>query len=90
MPRPAANTRRRPSRSASEPAASTSAASDSAYASITHCRSLKLAPRSARIAGSATLTTVMSSSSMKVAADTAIRVHHFRVITTPCIVCPSC
>ena len=36
------------------------------------------------------LTTVMSSSSMKVAADTAIRVHHFRVITTPCIVCPSC
>ena len=33
---PAANTRRRPSRSASEPAVSTSAASGSVYASITH------------------------------------------------------
>jgi tetratricopeptide (TPR) repeat protein len=37
-----------------------------------------------RIEGSATLTTVMSSSSMKVATDTAMRVHHFRLIATPC------
>ena len=75
---PAANTLRRPSRSASEPAVSTSAASVSAYASTTHWRSVKLAPRSSRIDGSATLTTVMSSSSMKVATETAIRVHHLR------------
>ena len=43
---PAANTRLRPSRSARTPAVSTRAASDSVYASITHCSSVKLAPRS--------------------------------------------
>ena len=47
---------------------------------MTHCRSVKLAPRSSRIEGSATLTTVMSSSSMKVATETAISVHHLRSI----------
>jgi len=46
--------RRRPNRSASEPAACTSAASDSAYASMPHWRSAKLAPRSSRIDGGAT------------------------------------
>ena len=84
MPRPAANTRRRPSRSASDPAVSTRAASDSAYASTTHCRSVKLASRSSRIDGSATFTTVMSSSSMNVATETAIKVHHLRCIGPPC------
>jgi hypothetical protein len=39
---------------------------------------VKLAPRSSRIEGSATLTTVMSSSSMNVATETAISVHHLR------------
>src|SRR5215211_6381063 len=77
---PAPNSLRRPSRSASEPAVSTSAASVSAYASTTHWRSPKLAPRSPRIDGSATFTTVISSSSMNVATEAAINVHHFRFI----------
>src|SRR5262245_46217407 len=78
--RPATKTLRRPRRSASEPAVSTSAARVSAYASTTHWRSVKLAPRSSRIEGSATLTTVISSRSMKVAAETATSVHHLRAI----------
>src|SRR5215211_4822394 len=77
---PAANSLRRPSRSASEPAVSTSAASVSAYASTTHWRSVKLPPRSRRIDGSATLTTVMSRRSMNVATEAATRVHHLRAI----------
>src|SRR6202042_1755226 len=76
-PSPAANTARRPMRSATEPAVSTIAASESVYASITHWRSVKLAERSFWIEGSAVLTTVMSKRSMKVATLTAIRVHHF-------------
>jgi hypothetical protein len=82
MPRPAAKTRLRPSRSARTPAVSTSAASEIAYASTTHWRSVKLAPRSSRIDGSAVFTTVMSSKSMNVATLTAINVHHFRSIPT--------
>src|SRR5262249_30781930 len=78
---PKAKSRRRPNRSASDPAVSTSAASVSAYASTTHCRSLKLAPRSSRIEGSATFTTVMSSRSITVATETANKVHHFRAIS---------
>src|SRR5829696_7364995 len=53
---------------------------------MTHCRSAKLAPRSSRIDGSATLTTVMSSRSMKVATETAIRVHHLRSIEVDLLV----
>jgi hypothetical protein len=34
------------------------------------------------MSGRATLTTVMSSSSMKVPVQTAVSVHHFRAITT--------
>jgi hypothetical protein len=41
---------------------------------------VKLPPRSAWIAGSAVLTTVMSSSSMKVATLTAPSVHHLRLV----------
>jgi hypothetical protein len=70
------NTRLRPSRSASEPAVRTTAASVRVYASTTHWRSVKLAPRSSSIAGSAVFTTVMSSRSMKVATETTPRVHH--------------
>ncbi len=80
IPIPAANTARRPSRSAREPAVRTSAASDSVYASITHCTSVKEAPRSLWIEGSAVLTTVMSSRSMNVPTLTASRVHHFLAI----------
>jgi Major Facilitator Superfamily len=54
--------------------------SASMYASTTHWRSVKLAPRSSRIEGRATFTTVMSSRSMKVATKTAISVHHLRAI----------
>src|SRR3954468_831245 len=42
---------------------------------MTHCRSEKLVFRSLAISGSATLTTVMSSSSMNVATQTAASVH---------------
>ena len=74
---PATKTRRRPTSSAIEPAVSRNAASVSAYASITHCRSSNEAPRSRSMYGSATFTTVMSSSSMNVATQTATSVHHF-------------
>ena len=81
IPTPTAKTRRRPSLSASEPAVSTSAASASVYPSITHCSSVKLAPRSSSIAGSAVFTTVMSSRSMKVATLTASNVHHLHCMS---------
>src|SRR3954451_24104911 len=42
---------------------------------MTHCRSLKLVFRSLAMSGSATFTTVMSSSSMNVATQTAASVH---------------
>ena len=64
---PIAKSSRRPNRSASEPAVSSTEASVSAYASITHWMSEKLACRSLAIFGSATFTIVMSSSSMNVA-----------------------
>ena len=80
MASPTANTARRPSRSASEPAVSTIAASDSVYASMTHCTSVKDAERSFWIEGSAVFTTVMSSRSMNVPTLTVSRVHHFLVI----------
>ena len=47
---------------------------------MTHCTSLKLAPSSSAMSGSATFTIVMSSSSMNVAEQTASRVHHLRSI----------
>jgi hypothetical protein len=59
---------------------SSSAARLSAYASTTHCRSLKLALSDDWIAGRATFTIVTSSSSMKVPTHTAINVHHLRSI----------
>ena len=58
------------------PAASTVVASVSAYASTTHCSCEKLASRSRWMSGSATFTTVMSSSNMKIAVHTAMSVHH--------------
>ena len=75
---PIENSSRRPKRSASEPAVSSSAASDSAYASITHCRSASEASNACSMSGRATFTIVTSSSSMNVPAATATRVHHLR------------
>src|SRR3954468_18160758 len=80
MPRPATKVRRRPMRSAREPAIRTTDASASVYASTTHWRSAKLPPRSLRMLGKAVLTTVMSSSSMNVAMEAAPSIHHLRVI----------
>src|SRR3954464_4208432 len=67
--------RRWPKRSASVPVVSRKLARPSAYASTTHCSSLKLVLRSLAMSGSATFTTVMSSSSMNVATQTAPSVH---------------
>ena len=77
---PQANTRLRPSRSASEPATRTNAASVSVYASTTHWRSVNEASRSSLMLGSAVFTTVMSSSSMKTATLTTASVTHLRAI----------
>ena len=71
---PAMKTRLRPMMSASEAAGSSSAASGSVYASSAHCTSANEAFRSARIVGSAVVTTETSSSSMKVAAQTSTSV----------------
>ena len=49
----------------------------------THCRSENEECSERWMSGSATLTTVMSSSSMKMATDTAINVHHLRSTQTP-------
>ncbi len=75
---PVRNTRLRPSRSPSDPAFRTTLASMSEYASTTHWRSVNEACSSRWIFGSATFTTVMSSSSMKMPTQTMIRVRHFR------------
>ena len=75
---PMRKTRLRPSRSPSDPAFRTTLASMSEYASTTHWRSVKELCRSRWIFGSATLTTVMSSSSMKMPTQTMIKVRHFR------------
>ena len=60
-PTPIENTRRSPYRSPSEPATRISEPSVSRYAFETHCWPASPPPRSSRIAGSATLTTVASS-----------------------------
>jgi hypothetical protein len=52
------------------------AASVSAYALITHCRSDNDAPNDCSMSGSATFTIVMSSRSMKTPVPTAASVHH--------------
>ena len=83
MTSPMLNSRFRPYRSASTPEVSSSEASVSAYASRTHCTSLKLACRPAWIAGWATMTIVTSSSSMNVPVHTASSVHHFLSIGSP-------
>ena len=74
---PIVNSSLRPYRSASEPEVSSSDASVSAYASSVHCTSLNEACSPDWIDGCATMTIVTSSSSMKIPAQTAIRVHHF-------------
>ena len=83
MTSPMLNSRFRPYRSASTPEVSSSEASVSAYASRTHCTSLKLACSPAWMAGWATMTMVTSSSSMNVPVHTASRVHHFLSINFP-------
>ncbi|MFY9671447.1 MAG: hypothetical protein WAK44_26135 [Trebonia sp.] len=75
--RPIRYTRRRPSRSATDPTVSTSAASTSAYKSITHCRSWNVVCSSRAMSGSATVTIVTSTSNMNVPAQTATNGHHF-------------
>src|SRR4051812_25180438 len=80
---PTAKTIRRPTRSAIEPAVSSSAASDSAYASMTHCRSESVAPSDCWMSGSATFTIVTSSRSMKTPVQTATSVHHLRSMGEP-------
>ena len=60
-PTPIENTRRSPKRSPSEPPTRISEPSVSRYAFETHCWPARPPPRSARIAGSATLTAVASS-----------------------------
>ena len=75
---PAVKTRLRPSRAPSEPAFNIVVASLSPYASTTHCRSVKEPCSSFWMSGRATLTTVMSSRSMKMATQTTMRTRHFR------------
>jgi len=62
--RPTWNTRRRPKRSAIEPASISRLATTMVYASTTHWRPAVLACRSRRIDGSATFTMVTSSETM--------------------------
>ncbi len=83
---PTAKTRLRPKRSAREPAVSRKAARVRAYASITHWSPEKFACSEARISGRATLTTVRSSISMKVAMVTMATVHHPVAETCACAV----
>ena len=69
-----------PDQVAIDPAVSRNAASVSAYASMTHCRSASEAWNACWMYGSATLTIVMSSNSMNTPVQTASRVHHLRAI----------
>ena len=64
---PARNTRLRPNRSPKLPAMISTAANASMYADTTHSSSVPLAPRSRRIVGSATFTTVRSIMSISAA-----------------------
>ena len=73
--RPMVKSRRRPRRSASEPAVSTTLASASVYASTTHCRPDRPVSRSSAMRESAVFTTAMSSISIAVAAQTTASVH---------------
>src|SRR3954451_2169921 len=76
--RPMAKVRRRPRRSASEPAVSTVAASATVYASTIHWMLWKPACRSRAMLGTAVFTTAMSSMSIAVAAQTTVRVRRWR------------
>src|SRR5665213_452074 len=78
--KPPTKTCLRPKRSADDPHTSMRVDIAKAYASITHCKSLKLACRRCSIVGSATCTIVMSTSNMNVAPHTAISVNHRRSI----------
>ena len=75
---PATKIFRRPIMSASFPPVSSNTPKVSAYAFTTHSSSEMLMPRSLRIEGSATLTTVLSSMIMKSPIATATSVHHLR------------
>ena len=70
---PASSTRRRPSRSAARPPSSRQPPNVSTYALITHWRLSREKPRSLWIDGSATLTTVLSSTTMHCAVQTTSR-----------------
>ena len=71
---PQTKMRRRPSRSASEPAVRTTVASARVYASTIHCRPLRPELRSDAMCESAVLTTAMSSMSIAVARQTTASV----------------
>ncbi len=67
---PQRNSLRRPNRSPARPPSSRKPPNTSVYALITHCRFAALKPRSAWIDGSATFTTVASSTTMNCARQT--------------------
>ena len=71
---PQTKTRRRPRRSATEPAVRTTVASASVYASTIHCSPDRLASRSEAMWERAVLTTAMSSISIAVARQTTASV----------------
>src|SRR5260221_1053657 len=89
-PNPSMNMRLRPNMSPSRPAVTKRTASAMVYALMTHCRSLKLAFRSRWIVGSATLTTVTSSSAMKRPKQVAANAHHLRGSSAGLPIAPGC
>ena len=75
---PATNTRRRPRMSPRRPALTTSAASTSRYALMTHCSPAVVVSRSRAMSGRATLITVESSISTNRPMQAPVRVHQRR------------
>ena len=81
---PMTNMRLRPKRSPSAAPVSSSTAKVSVYALTVHCRDSIVAPRSARMLGSAVVTTRLSRTTMKSAVDTTANVHLGRMREAPC------
>ena len=77
---PTTNTRRRPSRSPSEPLSRISAASGNMYALTIHCRPATSASNSSPIAGSATFTTVPSRNAIPDPRAVAASTHLARLV----------
>ena len=81
---PMTNMRLRPKRSPSAAPVSSSTAKVSVYALTVHCRDSIVAPRSARMLGSAVVTTRLSRTTMKSAVETTANVHLGRMRRAPC------